>query len=134
MNKLKVLILVGIANLCQHLIDKLLMISTWAVGKCCPEELKPNVSVQECDHSLITSKEQFLTVFSEHGPTPSEPIPEAPEHRTPDLDFQLPLIPLEGHYQLSDEAYDRFEQQLNDHPLSQNKTLEEFLKNKPRWS
>lgn len=134
MNKLKVLVLVGITNVCQYLTDKLLMISTWAVSKCCSEEFEPDVKVTETDHSVITSKEQFLVVFSERGPTPSEPIPEAPEHRSPDLDFELPLIPLEGQYHLSDEAYDRFEQQLTNTPMSKNKTLEEFLKHKPRWS
>lgn len=127
MNKFQVLVLVGITNICQYLTDKLLMISTWAVSKCCPEEFEPHVIAEERDHSVITSKEQFIAIFSETGPVPDKRPDE-------NLDFDLPLTPLEGHFQLSDEAYDRFEQQLNNNPLSKNKTLEEFLKRDNRWS
>ncbi|MBD8792669.1 DUF1778 domain-containing protein [Pseudomonas syringae] len=36
-------------------------------------------------------------------------------------------------FQLSDEAFDRFEEALNANPLSENTCLQTFLKHKPRW-
>lgn len=43
-------------------------------------------------------------------------------------------IPGNEVFVLSDEAFDRFEQQMNDNPISDNEALRALLKRPTRWS